>query len=106
MATPSTTQQTREIGDRLLREALAGTHHGAQAEFARRMEIGLQSWNNYERGHSRIELDAALRIARKTGVLTDWIYLGLHEDALPSSIREKIASRRRETMNRVASRMG
>ena len=62
------------------------------------MEIGLQSWNNYERGHSRIELDAALRIARKTGVLIDWIYLGLHEDRLPSDIREKIANRRREAI--------
>lgn len=75
------------IGERLrlLREALLYS----QTEFARKLNISLQTWNNYERGVSRIRIDEAYKVVRQTGVTLDWIYLGA-DAHLPRALSEKL----------------
>lgn len=64
-----------EIGARLilLREALG---FSTSAAFARHVELTPQALNNYERGIGRPDLDAALKIVRRTRVTLDWVYAG------------------------------
>ena len=47
-----------------------------QTEFCHRVGMTTGAWNNYERGRSRIGLDAAMRLREKLRVPLDWIYFG------------------------------
>ncbi|MDR7035238.1 helix-turn-helix transcriptional regulator [Mesorhizobium sp. BE184] len=47
-----------------------------QASFASLIELSQPALNNYLKGIRRPELDVAIRIASKTGVTLDWLYLG------------------------------
>jgi transcriptional regulator with XRE-family HTH domain len=47
-----------------------------QAGFAGMIELSQPALNNYLKGIRRPELDVAIRIASKTGVTLDWLYLG------------------------------
>jgi transcriptional regulator with XRE-family HTH domain len=99
------TAPRERVGARLLllRETWSGTHYGAQDEFADYVGISPQSWNNYERGRSRIELSKALQVVSTTGVSLDWIYLGLWGN-VPEDIARRLRQRDREKhSNRRAS---
>ena len=76
-----------EIGNRLreIREALLYT----QTELSKRLSISLQTWNNYERGVSRIRIDEAYKVSRMTGATLDFIYMG-RESTLPRALSEKL----------------
>jgi transcriptional regulator with XRE-family HTH domain len=86
-----------QIGERLrlLRETL----QYSQTEFARKLNISLQTWNNYERGVSRIRVDEAYKLVQQTGVTLDWIYLGT-ESHLPKALSEKLDMMRRLKQDR------
>ena len=47
-----------------------------QTEFCHRVGMTTGAWNNYERGCSRIGIDAAMRLREKLRVPLDWIYFG------------------------------
>lgn len=67
----------------------------SQTEFAKKIDMGLQTWNNYERGISRISIDEALKVCRGVGVGLDWIYQG-DETLLPAYLLEGIRRLRKE----------
>jgi transcriptional regulator with XRE-family HTH domain len=97
VAAPSyLTSSREEVGARLLllREAMCGTHLGAQVEFAQLVGISPQAWNNYERGSSRIELGKALQLCEKVGASLDWIYLG-KDGLMPAHVLRKVRDRLR-----------
>lgn len=48
----------------------------SQVEFAGRADILPNAWNNYERGRSRIGIEAAIRLVAVYQVTLDYIYLG------------------------------
>ena len=60
----------------LLREVLGYSGRGKQAKFASWVGIPETTWNNYERGKTRIRDANLYRLIRKTGVTSDWIYFG------------------------------
>lgn len=66
-----------------------------QTEFAKKVEISLQTWNNYERDISRISLDEALKVCRALKVGLDWIYQG-DESLLPAYLLDGIRRIRKE----------
>ncbi len=70
----------------MLRRALAGDN---QAEFCRKYGFDARLWNNYERAVSRISIDNARKLWRKTGVGFEWIYTGV-DVLLPRFIAEKL----------------
>jgi hypothetical protein len=73
---------------RLLREALFNEHSAA---FARRLDISMQRWNNFENGYP-LSLDVANRIrAAAPGMTLDWLFHG-DERALPLALLEKLRS--------------
>lgn len=82
MTTQPRLDSTAAIGARLRLIRLAyGAVQGrdrpmSQAEFARICEIGAAAWNNAETGDNRLGVDAAMSVARKTGVSLDYIYFG------------------------------
>ena len=57
-------------------EALMAALDRKQAGFAALIEISQPALNNYLKAIRRPELDVAIRIASKTGVTLDWLYLG------------------------------
>lgn len=63
-----------EIGKRLkaLRMAVSGDN---QADFCRRLGIATNTWNQYEKGKGRPQLDVAVMLCDSLGVTLDWIYL-------------------------------
>ena len=67
-----------------------------QTEFAKKVEISLQTWNNYERDISRISLDEALKVCRGLKVGLDWIYQG-DESLLPAYLLDGIRRIRKQT---------
>jgi len=69
----------------MLRRALAGDN---QAEFCRKYGFDARLWNNYERAVSRISIDNARKLWRKTGVGFEWIYTGV-DVLLPRFIADK-----------------
>jgi len=82
----------RAIGCRLkeLREALGLR----QAQFAERVGLSATTYNNYEVGLSRPDIENALRIARALRVGLDWIYLG-QERQVPQDIYDLIIEYRK-----------
>lgn len=84
---PSPIESKEAISERLklLRIALGPS----QAVFCARVKIATNTWNNYERCVTRISLDEAMKVARKTNVGLDWIYRG-EEATLPSFILDGI----------------
>jgi transcriptional regulator with XRE-family HTH domain len=48
----------------------------SQSAFARLCGIGVSAWNNLETGDSRIGIDNAMALARRTGASLDYIYFG------------------------------
>lgn len=78
-----------QIGLRLraLREAVTGQN---QAEFCRRVKIATNTWNQYESGTSRPQIDIAFRLYDELGVTLDWIYLA-DGSCLPSWLALKVA---------------
>jgi transcriptional regulator with XRE-family HTH domain len=77
-----------EIAHRLtiLREALG---YRTQGEMAAVLGMTAGSWSNYERGFSRINIDAALLLQRRFGIPLDYVYIGLTA-MLPSHLAAKI----------------
>lgn len=61
----------------------------SQAEFCRQAGIAANSYNQYEKGKRRLNLDAGLRMCERFGYTLDWIYRGTL-DGLPSGLAERI----------------
>lgn len=72
---PTRTEQYAAIGRRLALLRLTRGYE-SQKEFADAFDFNYTQWNNYERGSSRPNPDDALRLKRRFGVTTDWIYDG------------------------------
>lgn len=81
------TTTTKDVAERLVltRHALGLI----QAEFARRIGVTPQALNNYERGVSRLSIDAAGRINQTFGVTSDWLFHGRMQ-GLPGEIQVAI----------------
>lgn len=78
-----------DIGERLrlLRLAL---DMSVAAQFAAYIGIEPQTYNNWERGRQRPQLDMALLICRRVpGLTLDWIYLG-EAAGLPMGLNDKL----------------
>jgi transcriptional regulator with XRE-family HTH domain len=60
-----------------------------QVEFSALAGISKQAWNNAETGDSRIGVDAAMAVTRRTGVPLDYIYFG-NLSGLPHAIAVEI----------------
>lgn len=61
---------------KLLREAFG--FHEAKA-WCEHVGIAPNAWNHFERGRRAPTVEAALKVAVKTGASLDWIYRGLEE---------------------------
>ena len=74
MNRPSDGRTRTAIGRRLelTRRAIGLT----QLDFARRAGLASNSYNQYENGVNRPQIDAALAIVDAYGITLDWIYLG------------------------------
>lgn len=73
----------------LLRQALFGDQRGAQAAFAKSIEMTGSEWNNLERGTRNITLAKLTQIRNRHFVSTDWILYG-DVNTLSSDLREKL----------------
>jgi DNA-binding XRE family transcriptional regulator len=89
-ATPTSPRSTDAIGARLLttREVL-GYDGRQQASYANQAGIAPNRYNQWERGHVRINLDGAMQLCLRYGLTLDWIYFG-DRSCLPSRIAEKL----------------
>lgn len=67
-------RSTIDIAKRLA--ALMATTERNQSGFAELVGITQPAMSNYLKGYRRPQLDEAIRIASRTGVTLDWIYLG------------------------------
>lgn len=76
-------RSNEDIGRRLA--ALMNALDRNQTSFAALVELSQPALNNYLKGLRRPDLDVAIRIASKTGVTLDWIYLG-ERHGLPSRV--------------------
>jgi len=65
---------------RLIQQAYSAAQKNARpisdSAFARLCGIGISAWNNVLTGDSRIGVDNAMAICRRTGVSLDYIYFG------------------------------
>ena len=79
------------IGHRLklLREVLGYKGRGNQTKFASMIGVADTTWNNYERGRAKITPQNLLKLKRKTGVTSDWVYFGDSTD-LPLNIARRL----------------
>jgi DNA-binding XRE family transcriptional regulator len=79
------------IGQRLkmLREVLGYKGRGNQTKFAKWIGIPYTTWNNYELGLGKISPANLLKLKRKTGVTSDWVYFG-DSDELPLNIARRL----------------
>ncbi len=75
------------IAARLL--ALRLAHDLSQREFCDRVGIGTTTYNNWERGISRPELDKAMQICDAFQVTLDWIYRG-NLAGMPFNVAERL----------------
>ncbi len=60
-----------------------------QENYAARINVKRSALANWESGHKRISLDAALAMRAKFGLSLDFIYEGI-DDALPMSLRNEL----------------
>lgn len=73
-AKKATTHPELEVASRLVR--VRGLYQENQAAFARRLDISLARWNNFERG-SPLSHQIAVKLVRLVpGLTLDWLYLG------------------------------
>ena len=77
------------ISERLKRLRLAYGYQQSAAPFARLVGISERSWNRYEKGRRRIELEQAMKVVSVTGASLDWIYRGI-EHSLPLDLARKL----------------
>ncbi len=80
-----------DIGDRLRSLRIVLGYEKNQNGFAERMGMTPQSWNNYETGKRRPELDKAMLIRKNSGATLDWIYEGSLA-GLPFDLAEKLSA--------------
>lgn len=83
------------IGERLLltREAMGLN----QAELCRRTGLNPNTYNQWETGKQRPDLDYAYQLVDNLGITLDWIYLG-SMGAIPGDLANKIGTVRRARM--------
>ena len=60
-----------------------------QEDYATLIRVKRSALANWEAGHKRVSLDAALVMREKFGLSLDFIYEGI-EDALPMSLRKEL----------------
>jgi transcriptional regulator with XRE-family HTH domain len=77
-----------KVGARIRRLRLALGYTQAKA-FCDSMGIADTAWNNWEKGRRVIPIDAALKLAAKTGASLDYIYRGL-DHTLPKHVADKL----------------
>ena len=90
-------EESREAIAARLRELRLALGYN-QTEFARRIGVSLNSWNNWEKSVSRPKITEACQMARVLGVTLDWIYRA-EEASLPKVIIKAFKKARSETSN-------
>ena len=80
-------RSTADIARRL--EALVAYTGRNQSAFAELVGVTQPAMSNYLKGLRRPQLDEAIKIAGKTGVTLDWIYLG-DRSGLPARLLESL----------------
>lgn len=80
-------RSTTDIGRRI--EALMASTGRNQSAFAELVGITQPALSNYVKGLRRPQLDEAIKIAAKTGVTLDWLYLG-DRSGLPGRLLEAL----------------
>ena len=80
--------QYAEIGHRLtaIRKAFSDLE---QSDWAKKHDIGITTWNNWERGFRRIPVEQAERLCRTYGVTLDFIYRG-RRDGLSETASKRL----------------
>lgn len=63
----------------------------SQAQLCRDIGVAPNTWNQYEKGIREIPPATAVKLHRKYGITTDWIYDG-DRTMLPSSVDRKLTS--------------
>lgn len=81
---------------RLLREATGFDEAKAWCEY---VDIAPNAWNHFERGRRAPTVEAALKVAVKTGATLDWIYRGLDE-TLPVRVQQSLTAAREKNRAR------
>lgn len=71
---------------KLLREAFGFEEAKAWCDH---LGIATNAWNHWERGRRAITVEAALKVATKTGATLDWIYRGM-EETLPVRVQRAL----------------
>jgi len=86
---PESERSVPEVARRMraLRMATAGD---SQADFCRRVGIAQNTWNQYEKGRGRPNLETAALLRDKLGVTLDWVYLA-DSSGLPTRLVQEIA---------------
>lgn len=64
---------------------------GNQKEFAERADVGKSTYNQYEKGKQRPDLDEAIKLCDRYGLTLDWIYFG-DPSGLKYSLAEAVKS--------------
>jgi transcriptional regulator with XRE-family HTH domain len=95
-------QRLRDLFDAYA-EMRRQTESISKAEFARRIGMTPQAWNEVTRA-SRIGIDQALMVCRFTGVTLDWIYRGGSVALLPQELGAHIRQIETRRRNPTSSR--
>lgn len=85
---------------KLLREAMGFDEAKAWCEY---VDIATNAWNHFERGRRAPTIEAALKVAVKTGATLDWIFRGL-EETLPVRVQQALAAAEKKPTHKSASR--
>lgn len=99
MAKPPNPASTASVAERCVLTREASGYK--QAQFAKRVGMSMQAWNNCERGVNRISLDSAIKVCEGAGVTLDWIYRGISAH-LPIEIATEIMRLQREASRKSA----
>lgn len=71
---------------RQAREALGLT----QSQLCRLTGINPQVWNNAETGDNMLSIANAIRLYEKTGIHLHWIFYGMADVSLPTTLRDAL----------------
>ena len=97
MATAKRTQKERPFEEegRWITEARESVSSLNPTAFAAVLGFHKGQWSDYENGHDRISLNAAVSLYKTYGISLDFLYFG-RLDGLVSHVREKIETSRRK----------
>ena len=78
-----------QVGERLVRGLWAVNKK--PAEICRLFDIKPAAWSNYANGVRPLDVEVAIKLAKKFGFTLDWLYMGV-EYNLPSHLSARIGA--------------